>query len=649
MKYILSSTDTSKLTTAILIKESALNTNGINTYYIHPLIAQNISSDKVIAFSLKYDSKNKCKATTAKDYLSALLPEIVKLGITTLLCADGTYFKYLTKNQKTEAFHGCVVPCTIEGFEHINVILSVNYQALEYNPNILPRLKLSVDTLASHLGGNLVELGSDIIRDETYVKDLSEMGDWFNRIQQYPELTCDIEGLSLEFWNCGVSTITFCWSKHEGVAFSIDRGDCPTEARVLLKNFLETYEGKLTYHNSQFDIKVLVYTLWMENLGDYVGMIDGIEILTKNFDDTKLIAYLATNNAVQNNLGLKYLAQEYAGNYAEDTTDTSKIPINGLLKYNLMDGLCTWYVKEKYWPIMVQDQQLAVYEELFKPSVITLLQTELCGMPIDPVKVQEAKAALSVIVDGHRDFFENHPLIKDFHYTQLLALCDEMTAKAKKKVYTIDDPIIAREKFNPGSDLQLQKLIYNYMGYPVTDRTKNKQPATGKKTLKKLAANTTNGIHKEILERLIELSSANKILTSFIPAFENAQQLPNGEWRLYGNFNLGGTQSLRLSSSNPNLQNIPSGSVYAKLIKSCFVSTRDWVFCGSDFDSLEDKTSALTTKDPNKLKVYIGHRIFELTVNGTCHHIRDDAIISYDGKTYTGEEFYEKFSSCCTL
>lgn len=53
-----------------------------------------------------------------------------------------------------------------------------------------------------------------------------------------------------------------------------------------------------------------------------------------------------------------------------------------------------------------------------------------------------------------------------------------------------------------------------------------------------------------------------------------------------------------------NLQTIPSGSKYAKKIKKCFEAPPGWIFCGLDFASLEDRISALTTKDPQKLKVY---------------------------------------------
>ena len=93
------------------------------------------------------------------------------------------------------------------------------------------------------------------------------------------------------------------------------------------------------------------------------------------------------------------------------------------------------------------------------------------------------------------------------------------------------------------------------------------------------------------------------------------------------------------------MQNLPSGSTYGKLIKSIFQAADNWIFCGADFSSLEDKINTLLTRDPNKLKVYMGHNVYELTIDGVTHHIRDDATIVYDGETYTGEEFYEAYST----
>ena len=110
----------------------------------------------------------------------------------------------------------------------------------------------------------------------------------------------------------------------------------------------------------------------------------------------------------------------------------------------------------------------------------------------------------------------------------------------------------------------------------------------------------------KILKGLIAHGEVDILLSTFITAFRNNSfQDEHGVWYLFGNFNLGGTVSGRLSSSKPNLQNIPSTSKYAKVIKKCFKGFNGFLMAGADFNSLEDYISALTTKDPNKLKVYL--------------------------------------------
>lgn len=609
--------DLSYLKTAILIKTTGLNRIKLETNYIKPTKQNN---NKFIAFDLSYGSVKKVSASHAKEYLSELLPELKTLNIKTLLVADSNYFKYLTGNTKSDPFYGEIVSCNIPDYKMMRIILIPNYQALVYNPMLQGKLDRSLKALTDHMDGVFKTPGEDIIKTAIYPETPKQISDEFNRLLQYPALTCDIEALSLNFWEAGISTIGFAWNKHECSAFAIDRSPYPVFARDCLKQFLETYKGTLIYHNAGYDLKVLTYELWMKipskwmkNLSNYVGMQEGIEILTKNFDDTKLIAYTATNNAIENILGLKELSAEFTGNYAEDITDTSKIALPDLLEYNGRDALATWFVYKKYKPIMIEDQQEDLYKNLMKPSVKSLLAMELCGMPINPKRVQEAKNQLSTIVATHMDFFKNNHQIKEFHYQLLEAKAVKFTAKAKKKIYAINDPVILKdlEMFNPGSDDQTRGLLYEFFGLPVLDLTKGKQPSVGKKTIDKLINHTTDPEIIEVLENLRGVADASIILNTFIPAMENAQQLCDGSWRIYGNFNLGGTQSLRLSSSKPNLQNIPSGSTYAKLIKRCFEPTPGWLFGGSDFDALEDKTGALLTKDPQRLKIY---------TDGLCGH-----------------------------
>lgn len=148
----------------------------------------------------------------------------------------------------------------------------------------------------------------------------------------------------------------------------------------------------------------------------------------------------------------------------------------------------------------------------------------------------------------------------------------------------------------------------------------------------------------KVLNALIGLSKVDKILTSFIPSFKEATVKGDMAW-LHANFNLNGTMSGRLSCTKPNLQQIPSGSEFGKLIKSCFDAPKGMVFAGADFASLEDRINTLLTKDKNKVKVYAGSKQYDLVINGINHRIREDDVVKYDGQQLTGAELYEKLQS----
>ncbi|RLD78637.1 MAG: hypothetical protein DRJ15_11125, partial [Bacteroidetes bacterium] len=202
--------------------------------------------------------------------------------------------------------------------------------------------------------------------------------------------------------------------------------------------------------------------------------------------------------------------------------------------------------------------------------------------------------------------------------------------------------------FNPGSPKQMRMLMFEHLELPTQGKTPSGAFSTDGKTLNRLIVHPdVRGITPvvKLLENIAELHKASKILEAFVPAFLNRTCIKNGWHHLMGSFNLGGTVSGRLSSSGPNLTNIPStGSDYAKMVKECFEPPKGWIFCGADFSSLEDRISALQTKDPNKIKIYAGTQLYTLTINGIIHHILEDDIIEYDGKQLTGKSFYDTYS-----
>jgi DNA polymerase-1 len=609
---------------ALLIKPSYLRQYELERHYLDR-ISPDIHADQVIAFDVDYGGKKKASNATAKAYLQVLLPELQDVGVQFIYCADAEYFKVLTGQTKADAHYGYSLPCKIKGFEHIQVILGMNYGQLVYNPELYSRLDITLEALVSTFNGTYQAPGTGIIRYSHYPQASNEIAAALESLHQYSELSADIETFSLAPYSAGVGSVGFAWGHHEGIAFPCDYRPLPMpqegfygeqvdnpKVRYHLKRFFETYQGRLRWHNATFDIRSIVATLWMRNPLDYKGMVEGLHVMCRLFDDTKIIAYLALNTTAEVGYSLKELAHEFAGNYAQDAIkDIRRIPLPQLLEYNLVDCLATNYVFDKYYPAMVKDQQESLYKDLMLPSLKVIAQMELTGMPLDRESVARARKVLEDEVYVHNTVLRKAPCITtlEARLTQEAWEQDyqERVAKAVNpdKIKYKDWTTFPGHVFNPGSGQQLQKLLYEDLGLPVLDLTKTKQPATGGDTLKKLIHHTTDSRIKDLLDALIGLNGVSKILSDFIPKFEAAIDKGDSTSYLLGSFNLGGTVSGRLSSSKPNLQNLPSGSLYGKLIKACFIAPPGWLMVGADFNSLEDYISALTTKDPNKLSVYL--------------------------------------------
>jgi len=600
--------DSDKYPVALLIKYSAFNPKELREAYLASLPHKDI-----LAVSLAYDENGKASAGYCQEYLEKLLPELDSIGVQVLYVADANYFKVLTKSRKAEPHLGYCLDCRFPGYEHMKVILGVNHKSLMYNPNNESKMLLSLTALKEAMLGKTVAVGEDVLQNVRYPRTLPDIKQALRDLLDFPLLSVDIETFGLALKDAGLASIAFSWDKHSAVSFLVDyhpNDDFTAFAfrrenigvRAALRSFFEKFAGRLVAHNCTFDFRVLVHELWMTNPMDTAGMLEGLFCLTRDFDDTKIISYLATNSTAGNELSLKDQAHEFAGNYAqEEIADVTRIPPAQLLKYNAIDTCATLYVLEKHW-LTVEEEQLEIYQNLFKPSLITIAQMELCGMPLNMAQVQIVKAELEKLRDKALTTILALPEVKqvELHFREKKVDADNQ--KLKTKVRTLDEVQI---EFNPNSNQQVAYLLYELLQCPVIDLTETGQPAVGADTLNKLHERFKDDpAIGSVTAALVEFAKADKVLSTFIPAFENAY--PKNGWHyLHGNFNMGGAVSGRMSSNDPNLQNIPAGSTYGKLVKSCFAAPEGWLFCGADFNSLEDYISALTTRDPNKLKVYL--------------------------------------------
>lgn len=638
MRYLsLSEQQLAKYPIALLVP-TIRKTDILDTYF-KP--RDQVDPNDVIVFDLHMTrGKKKPLISEVKEYITEeLVPAMEYLDVEYVLCTQAEYFKALTGATKTEAYSGYALDSEYGDFK---VLYLPNYRARFHNPEKFDKFTdQAFDALRDHQAGKYNIPGSNIIHYEEYPKTLPEIKAWLDKLLELDcPLTIDTENFSLKHYDSGLGTISFAWNQHEGIAFPVDYypiegaveapyGKCVRNdaVRALLRDFFDKLKHTAVYHNISYDVYILIYQLYMDDILDTKGLLKGLDVLLRDWHCTKQITFLATNSCAGNRLGLKDQSQEFAGNYAEDEIeDITKIPLDQLLRYNLVDSLCTWFVYDKHRPTMLEDGQERIYRDIFQPAIKDIIQMQLTGLPVDIERVAEVKNILETVRDQSLKDMQHSPIVAELIDNLNRAWVEKRNSELKVKRVTLLD---ADEKFNPNSNPQLQMLLFGIMGLPVLGRTESGAPSTDGDTLKNLSNHTNDPECIDVLAALRDYKAVDKLLSAFIPAFETAQ-LGNDGWHyLFGNFNLGGALSGRLSSSKPNLQNLPSngsmklskklmeligdackGYIYGdtlmlgKLIKSAVVAPPGWLFIGLDFSSLEDRISALTTKDPNKLKVY---------------------------------------------
>lgn len=665
---------------AILV--NTLNPKEIAEEYLKPF---DIPQGDVKVYRVELDgSKN--KVAKIRDYLeSKLFAQLQQAKTEYILCTDSTYFKILTGADKVTTSLGYVLPCKAEEYSW-KVIYIPNYRMIFYDPlRTRTQIAQSITAMLQHIQGEYEAPGSNIIESAQYPKTDKEIEKALNALLEMQRpLTIDVETFSLRHTKAGIGTISFAWSKHEGIAFPVDYVELTPEEitenggvlfgkrvtnphrRNLLRDFFKKLSQKKIFHNISYDACVLIYELFMTDLLDRKGLLEGMGIILDSWDCTKIITYLATNSCSGNKLDLKSNTQEFSGNYAVDEIhDITRVPLAKLLRYNLIDAMATWYLLEKNYNKMVESAQLGLYEDLFKKAILDIIEMQLTGLPLDQVQVARVKRVLQTISKQALSKIYSTKVVHLFTDELRVKHVKERNETLKKKRIKLNDPETQAIEYKPNSPLQTQDLLYRMLGLPVISLTDNKNPAVDAETLEKLILHTQDPDVQTYLQAMVDYAAVDKQLSTFIPAFEEAIEGPDGWHYLLGSYIIGGTLSGRMSSRDPNMQNLPANvemdisaeilKIYpwldkfiskgklhlGKLMKSCFAAPPGWLLVGLDFQSLEDRISALTTKDPNKLAVYQGHRVFEITINGTCHHVREDTIIVFDGQRMTAQEFYD--------
>jgi len=463
---------------AVLVKDQSFRKKEIQEYYVDPLLARGFLLENIVALNLAYNEQGKAPVKFIKEHLTDVIGFLERNSIRHVLCADAAYFKVLCKLKKAEPYYGYTMPSISP---MIKAALTVNYMQLFYQPQLHQRLQLGITAISKDYFGEEAFFQTDILKGVTFPESAQDIAKTLTSFLSYPVLTVDIETFGLELTKSDIASIALASSEKTGTAFLVQFSDERQEIKYLLRQFFYNYKGKLIFQRAQFDIKMLVHELFMSNRDDYVGMINGLEILTRDVEDTLILSYLATNSTSGNDLSLKYQAFEFLGNYAlNEIKDVTQADVNELLRYNAKDALGTWFVYDKHRETVRKEQE-DIYQNIYKPFIFTIAQTELVGLPFSKDQVLKTQGELFNIANTHYNVIDSCNIVKQFTKALRLEEAISYNNTHKKVRKTSEDFVDLR--FNPNSNNQLRKLLYEYLKLPVQQTTDTGLPSTDGKAI----------------------------------------------------------------------------------------------------------------------------------------------------------------------
>ena len=212
-------------------------------------------------------------------------------------------------------------------------------------------------------------------------------------------------------------------------------------------------------------------------------------------------------------------------------------------------------------------------------------------MPLLPVLAGMEQSGVAIDAAAFRAFLDD-----------VQGRLDQLTAQ----VYEL-----AGTQFNIRSAQQLGDVLFNGLGLPAPRKTKGGQASTSQQTLEKLA-----GQHP-VVDSILQYRKLEKMRSTYL---DPLPRLVDPQGRIHTTFNQKATATGRLSSSNPNLQNIPVRGPLGKRMRSCFIAGPGRLLVSADYSQVELRVLAHVSQDPALLEAFR---------NGEDIHARTAALV-YD-------------------
>ena len=401
----------------------------------------------------------------------------------------------------------------------------------------------------------------DRSRYETLLTE-ADLNRWVEKLKQAKLFALDTETDNLDYMAANLVGISFALENGEAtyLPLQLDYLGAPktlekTTALSLLKPVLENPSIQKVGQNFKYDL-----TIFARN---------GIDVQGVAFD-TMLESYVLNSTGRHNmdDLAKRYLGhqtisfEEIAGKGKNQLT-FNKIPLEQAAEYAAEDADVTMKLQQVLWEKLSKEPTL---EKLFKEMELPLLG------------VLSRMERRGVLIDSDALFLQSNEIANRL-------------SELEEQAY-----VLAGQPFNLASTKQLQEILFDKLGLPVIQKTPKGAPSTNEEVLEELA------FSHELPKVLVEhrgLSKLKSTYTDKLPQMVNPQT-----GRVHTSYHQAVTATGRLSSSDPNLQNIPIRNEEGRRIRQAFIAREGFTVVAADYSQIELRIMAHLSQDQGLINAF---------------------------------------------
>ena len=404
---------------------------------------------------------------------------------------------------------------------------------------------------------NTVQINYNIVSDKKlFLKIIKE-------IEKKKFVSFDLETTSLDYIEAQIVGVSLACDSKKAYYIPLLHED-QSKYKQLPKKFvlenlkpiLETHKIKKVGHNLKYDRNVL---------RNYDIVLNGIE------HDSMLLSYVYDSTAIRHgldNAAEKYLShktihyEDIAGKGAKQIP-FSKVDIETAAEYSCEDVLVSYELYNYLWAKVSKDENIIkVYKNIEMPLVPILSNIERNGVLVESKTLNKLSKEL-----------------------------DSELKTIEKKCFKITE-----KEFNLNSPKQLQEILYEDLKIPISKKTPTGKPSTDEDTLQYLSESY------DLPRLILDYRSLNKLKTGYTDKLP--LQISKITGRVHTSYQQAITSTGRLSSTEPNLQNIPIKSAQGKKIRNAFIADKGKKIFAADYSQIELRIMAHLSGDKNLLKAF---------------------------------------------